>query len=789
MIHLTLGFNTAMEQNPSEQHSSFIANCNTRDGYKPFDLSPSQYWFQDERRSFIMAFRAWGNNASYSYLSRTRRALNEFFKFLEHEKLPPTNNQWIFSDYLRRYREHIYLKTTNKQPSTITSDYSAFKSFLEHCQTKGIFPQCQVPLTLNKTDNFDWHSNNERHGHLGPSASEFLLLKSHQTNTEQLKNIYKGPLTNLSPFASDEEFLDAYYTDQRHIFDLIRDAAIKDVKKAIANFQKGQKLIKQCDIEHLRRIYKETGKMEDTDLPQMSYLLPKIADKQKLDNILRNLHKSGIFFTQQYKYLRYHVLDGLSANHIGSLVNRKGAGIRQAIRKAKATIETLPHTSDIKFLKQRLVELSKFHRSKTGQHISFFSPKHPNGLSNLLGWAWHENYGMISVSNSHGMSRKKQSFPGAHWSHEYNGINSVRSLLGLTMDIAVACAVIIIGEMGVNVTSLQQLKIKKERNNIIFLSILDNEEYARIRIDKLRKGREVIKAIHITESEQINAYSCLKLILLLTDRMRQKTSKSNLWLTTTTNSNTPDVPAAQAWKSAWYKFLNRHPELNSISIRKPQLYKIRGTGGILAWFESGGDREEAAKFLGNHVSTSVCNYLPKELQDVFYRRLIRRFQNILIATVTAGKPYAAGALHFTTEKEVDEALKQILNDPTITDERLLSRIRSARDPNQNKVPPVEISQKTKYGLIWSPDQIALVLLFRDYLHKIKSSTPSFDYDSQYDGLCPALWLDLAIFIDQIGKTSMDRGYRITYKKALKLKEEMATNVKFPPLTKTNLKHV
>lgn len=762
-----------MNQNPL----TLKALCITREGPKEFDLTPVRLWMGEDAIRLKSEFEAFKHNASCSSIYRARRVLIKFTQFLSENKLKPTQDPNIFAHYLRRYREHMYMERGEKLVSSVTDNWRVFKKLIGHFQLKRVFPSCSIPFPIQKSANFDILHDRKRHNHLGPSLNEFESMRS--TTKVRLLSTYQGPLTTLPPFASDEEWLDAYYRDQRTAFDLLRKVAIDEVRKAREIFFLGCKLAEECDVDNIKNTYKKTGSLCDP-LSTSPGTLPSL-DVDTYVQFLSKLKKNNIITTRQLNATTYYLVNGCSRSAVGKLIDSTAENARYLIRVVYNIIFNLPASKEKTIILERFNSLDCYHKSRSKSPISFFSPNHPDGLKNFLGWIADQSNGIIYRTHLKDSNKATSSVPGAEWLHSHGGTEQIRQYFGLTPATAVAMAIIIVGETAINVQALRDLKVCTKGESY-FLSGLDNPEFTRLRVPKLRKRSEIIKAIQVSHENEINAFECFQLALLMTQRLRENCRLENLWLykDTQKSDRSSFILGNQAWKGAWRTFINQHDELAILRSRNPLLSKIRGTAGILEWFETDGCRSSAAKKLGNSVSVSVKHYIPQEIQEAFYRRQIRRFQNLLILTATAGEDYAYKALNMSSHKEVDKALRTVLADPTITDQRLIRRLNSKADQTLDFTEE-KMQDRKKYAFIWSPHNIALVLSFANHIKEQKFASPDLDCESDYDGLIPKLWIDLASHIRNYASNTVDRGHKIIFKKAILQMKTKTVNFEFPPM--------
>ena len=199
---------------------------------------------------------------------------------------------------------------------------------------------------------------------------------------------------------------------------------------------------------------------------------------------------------------------------------------------------------------------------------------------------------------------------------------------------------------------------------------------------------------------------------------------------------TIEVMSNTAFKSGFSRLVSRSNNPDLI-LSRPNLSKLRVTGGILAWYQSGGDPRAASRYLGNSIQVAIRNYIPKELQEFFYRKQIRQFQHLLIAVATDEKPYQQSALNITTLEELDTYLSK-----NVVDSELYKRAKDALHESEETK-----SVKLKFTFIISEINIAFLHAAQE---NHKTNTQSKD--------TPLLkkWADIATVIFQYIRTQGTR---------------------------------
>jgi hypothetical protein len=106
-------------------------------------------------------------------------------------------------------------------------------------------------------------------------------------------------------------------------------------------------------------------------------------------------------------------------------------------------------------------------------------------------------------------------------------------------------------------------------------------------------------------------------------------------------------------------FLYSHPKLHGYAGRV-RLKDLPTLGGILKWFDTLGDLKQASMTMGNTVKVCMNSYIPVPVQSLMNKRVIRRFQNLLICAATAGKECMLEATDFSCMSEVHHFLSQMM---------------------------------------------------------------------------------------------------------------------------------
>lgn len=283
----------------------------------------------------------------------------------------------------------------------------------------------------------------------------------------------------------------------------------------------------------------------------------------------------------------------------------------------------------------------------SGQRLSLFSGSLPEneGLKNLVAYLYHHHNGFVV-----------RDFSGAN-NHLYRFCKhtSLREHFGLSSDLAAACAIVIVNETGINAESLYRLVYNPKIRTI---SLHDTVDGYYFNYEKPRAGGAINRLIK-RDPDEINTEYCFQLIETMTAHFREiapKEINSKLFIHDgSKKQGSVEALSASGFKLGFKRLVSTSESLDFVAA-EPNLAKLRVTGGLLAWYQSGGDPRTAARFLGNSTAVSIKNYIPKELQEFFYRKQIRSFQNLLVSVATDAQPYQKIALGMKSVKALNEYL-------------------------------------------------------------------------------------------------------------------------------------
>lgn len=283
-----------------------------------------------------------------------------------------------------------------------------------------------------------------------------------------------------------------------------------------------------------------------------------------------------------------------------------------------------------------------------GLPYSLFSAELPEneGLRNLVAFLYYKRDGLIV-----------RDFPGANnHLYRFGGRTALSEHLGLSSDLAAACAVVIVDETGINSESLYRLEFDPAHRTITPHDELDGYYFS---YSKPRAGGPKNRLIR-RGSERINAEFCFDLISCMTEMYREISApdtRNQLFIHDGCSlAGEVQAMSATAFKNG-IRRLTARSACSTFIEGLPNLTKLRVSRGLLEWHNSGGNPRAAARYLGNTVNVTINNYIPQELQEFFYRKQIRQFQHLLIAVSTDETPYQQRALDIKTSTELANYLE------------------------------------------------------------------------------------------------------------------------------------
>lgn len=207
---------------------------------------------------------------------------------------------------------------------------------------------------------------------------------------------------------------------------------------------------------------------------------------------------------------------------------------------------------------------------------------------------------------------------------------------GLTPLVASAMQIVITEELGFNPHSLYEAVISSPKRGEVFI-LVNNEGSVRVKVYKKRakhvrnvsaEGNNI--PLSQLKSDEIDAASCLKMALEMSERTRKSLNSEHLW-----SCLLLGAPAGLPWSTTFQGAFNKirhlaYKKSGSEELKMATLKKVRSSKGVLVYLETQGDTLKTANYFGNQIKTALNYYIPKYLSELIYRVKIRAFQNILL---------------------------------------------------------------------------------------------------------------------------------------------------------------
>ena len=759
----------------------------------------------------------YSNQYSYSEKSRLRCANSDFILFLNDMALQngADCDEATIDGYLGLWKDAFYSNSSSK-PRTNQNCISSFFRYLRYLIREEKIHQLNFPSTHKKKTVGPLHLLNkpklEQHKNLQPDSEDRLTFRA-QTN-DQTQRGYLHNLSFLEQFTngfeiakSIQEYQVGYsygrqarvcrvFTDFMNYkwtktkFDGINHLNKEFMEEYVTEYlslvlnKRGNKSIVaiNSDFNALQGLYKHLSRKQllpsirfPTPLKRIQRKIPQLKSNHKLlamalsKTSRRDIYGKEVVscFSMRERideeFLKALERDERYAfNLIRSVCIDE---VRQSIKKFNEG-QKLIANCDIDYIRNVFKTTGKLldpniRGKEDRQILSFFSPEHPNGLSNLLGYYWHEYNGLAF----------SRAFPGSYFSNTY-GSQNIRNWLGLNINNSLAFFIVILGETGVNVSSLENARICDEKNNVLILNSSDQSGYERFEVAKPRAKKYIEKYIKIgglsEDGEiEINAHTCLDYILRMTAQYRKPDDSRYLWI----GPHFAKEPLSStrirstAFKSQLKRLLKTRPEFTGINTSFFTRANIRVSGGVLKWFESGGDLVTVAQYLGNSIDTALNNYIPKPIQETLHRRSIRKFQEyLLVAGTDSSSAPIDKVFNDLSTKKISEIVEDFRSN---TNWKRKTKFRK---------PGTTAEQECKIVFETSAANIAILKIIHSSILELRLSNPT---DEQLRvrilGKAQGFWIELWNVINVLLRNSADRGLKRSFNEGVVLADQITSN--------------
>lgn len=438
--------------------------------------------------------------------------------------------------------------------------------------------------------------------------------------------------------------------------------------------------------------------------------------------------------------------------------------------------------------------------------VNIFSSRHPDFLPNVLTYITHELHGVYD-----GTSRRGRSSPNPVLAFVQDGISAdkLSGYLGiLTCRRAVAFFVfLLLKNPRFTVEGLLAAKVDGRHGiNELISTAGENGDTIRMQVKKPRA--------HSTKAKLLDDESAdvLRLLLRLTQPLRDHLKRTDspdfnsLWIAVPSAGSPPrwmthsamyihfgrdvkrlDDPTLSKYgrHMASSSFLSRHQSLHPY-VRTANLRLLRVTQGLLTWFESGGDIQRVAETLGNSATVSLDHYIPRSLQLIMNRRMVRRFQNLLISAATVSEPYILEVTDFSNMDRLHAFLAQSLLIDSERSGDLANSITSSLRNSGNadaSITAVSLDVNTALRVSISERNLAILFLYQEHIEK-DSDIASTDLQADCaTRTTPQFWIGLSRALHAIlPNDRTHREYHTIYQGALMTCNELRGRILFPRAT-------
>lgn len=317
------------------------------------------------------------------------------------------------------------------------------------------------------------------------------------------------------------------------------------------------------------------------------------------------------------------------------------------------------------------------------------------------------------------------------------------------LDAAAACCLLSIEHPEFTSESMQNAKLMNVHGKP-YLLLTDSREHSILSLDKPRAGRR--KSVVLTSLSQ----KLIKDILRCTAPVRKVLKRAGdktwryLFLGITQNHGlngflmvVEGINIYITGGKSSIGLTTLYPALSQNGLTKGSfdLRRLRNTLGVIRWFESGSILEMSRR-LGNTRKVALKHYLPPALLHAWNTRIIRRFQNTLIALAAHDEPYLLDVTDFSSMADVQHFVAQLVTEYPTKTSPLADEVqrRFGTEQQQEAVSSaslpcllsVRLSPRS-LGFLYSYSELALRTLAPDKLDKV----------DVLSGLSPRQFIDMA----------------------------------------------
>jgi hypothetical protein len=230
------------------------------------------------------------------------------------------------------------------------------------------------------------------------------------------------------------------------------------------------------------------------------------------------------------------------------------------------------------------------------------------------------------------------------------------------LDFAVAAAILIREHPNFNPQSILHAILEGDHGKLHLVAHGRNGGQI-FSVDKPRAGTRKY-AILTRRAQRVirHLLRCTSLIRKLLARADSKFARHLFVGATKTQLGHPELSSKQLNGVTKFSLIRYYPKLASEGFGPGTLdfAKIRITMGLLKWFETG-SIALVARTLGNTQGVALVHYIPPDIRKFWNERIVRRFQNIVLALTVAPADLAA-ATDLPSEADLKKFLLQVMDE-------------------------------------------------------------------------------------------------------------------------------
>lgn len=521
---------------------------------------------------------------------------------------------------------------------------------------------------LSKIKLEDLSADEEFNNTLSRTCSEPIAkrLKEHVYNFKIAKH-HRNPLTEYLTFAYAEH--PKWYEHPKVIEGSLlkfRNSLLREVTRntAYGRFQ---------NVKNALKVLKKHNLISsDTDFPSNLRRCTK-TEKVRIDNPLLcsiNIYddrKKGLFRNSP-DFLNETAME--IESNLSILLEKARKIVYQGYQKFANRAQMIASSNKFEFLKHPDLLIEEYDSSNRLIMKNPFNKNRSNRSANLVAYFDHFYDCYIDGAKKHNISDLQFS-------------KEVKEYLGLTTLVASAMQIVIVEELGINPYPLYNVKVYSDGHGHEFVQVTDQGS-VRMRALKLRARHAKTRnapgslesLIDITEQD-IDASTCLKMALEMTERVREHTKRDELWLCT--SKGAPYKPVPESFQNAFNKIREKAAKESEL-LSTATLKKVRSSKGVWIYLDSRGNSLKTANYFGNTVKTTLARYIPDYLTELVFRVKIRSFQHLLLFMAVAHDASPADSLDLTSVEFICQ-LKKAFDNPDMGG-RLYESLK-ARDTENN----------------------------------------------------------------------------------------------------------